>query len=195
MLRCTTNLFALEKHNVYTKSCSECSFIHYYPSCQLAYRAATKLLHPCLSLTSLRMVAQLWFMFFISTSTILRQGVFGRPHAVNVWPLNMSCLVAGVPSKLWGWGWGGWDRRRDGTAGVRHGVLPAQRSDGQTVQSPKGRSSLAVAASQEKQRRYPRWWHGVSCSASVYNYKPDLICVSNSVAHFLSTLSLQDKVS
>ena len=38
---------------------------HHYPSRQLAYRAATKLLHPCLSLASLWMLPQLWFMFFI----------------------------------------------------------------------------------------------------------------------------------
>ena len=52
---------------------------HHYPSSQLAYWAATKLLHPCLSLTSLWMVPQLWFIFFISASTVLLQIVFGRP--------------------------------------------------------------------------------------------------------------------
>ena len=36
---------------------------HHYPSRQLAYRTATKLSHPCLSLASLWMVPQLWFMF------------------------------------------------------------------------------------------------------------------------------------
>ena len=41
---------------------------HYYPSCQVAYRAATKLIHPCLSLASLWMVPHLCFMFFISAS-------------------------------------------------------------------------------------------------------------------------------
>ena len=55
-------------------------FIHaYYPSCQLASRAATKLLHPCLSLASLWMVAQLWFVFLSSASTVLPQFVFGQP--------------------------------------------------------------------------------------------------------------------
>ena len=54
------------------------SFIYYYPSRQLAHRAATKLLHPCLSLDSLWMVPQLWFMSFISASTVLCQVVFGR---------------------------------------------------------------------------------------------------------------------
>ena len=53
---------------------------HHYPSRQLAYRAATKLLHPCLSLASPWMVPQLWFIFFISASTVLRQVVFGRPR-------------------------------------------------------------------------------------------------------------------
>ena len=47
----------------------------YNLSCHLAYRAATKLLHPCLSLASLWMVPQLWFMFFIFASTILFQFV------------------------------------------------------------------------------------------------------------------------
>ena len=46
---------------------------HHYPSQQLAYRAATKLLHPCLLLTSLWVVPQLWSTFFISASTVLRQ--------------------------------------------------------------------------------------------------------------------------
>ena len=45
---------------------------------QLVYRAATKLLHHCLSLASLWMVPKLWFMFFISASTVLL--VLGRPH-------------------------------------------------------------------------------------------------------------------
>ena len=41
---------------------------HHYPSRQLAYRAATKLFHPSLSLASLWMVPKLWFIF-ISAST------------------------------------------------------------------------------------------------------------------------------
>ena len=53
---------------------------HHYPSHQLAKRAARKLLHLCQSLASLWMVPQLWFMFFISASTALRQVVFGRPR-------------------------------------------------------------------------------------------------------------------
>ena len=53
------------------------SVFHYYPSHQLVYRAATELLHPCLSQASLWMVLQLWFMFFISASTVLHQVVFG----------------------------------------------------------------------------------------------------------------------
>ena len=52
---------------------------HHYPSRQLAYRAATKLLHPCLSLASLWMLPQLWLIFFISASTVLHQTVFSRP--------------------------------------------------------------------------------------------------------------------
>ena len=40
-----------------------------------------KLLHPCLSLASLWMVPQLWFIFFISTATALCQVVFGRPSS------------------------------------------------------------------------------------------------------------------
>ena len=52
----------------------------HYPSRQLAYRAATKLLRPCLSLASLWMVPQLWFIFFISTSAVLHRLVFGRPR-------------------------------------------------------------------------------------------------------------------
>ena len=55
------------------------AFIHYYPSCQLAYSSATKLLHPSLSLASLWMVPQLWFIFFISASTALHQVVFSQP--------------------------------------------------------------------------------------------------------------------
>ena len=47
---------------------SPLSFIHYYLSHQLAYRAARKLLHPCLSLASLWMVPQLWFTHFPSYS-------------------------------------------------------------------------------------------------------------------------------
>ena len=53
---------------------------HHYPSHQLAKRAARKLLHLCQSLASLWMVPQLWFMFFISASTVLHQVVFGRPR-------------------------------------------------------------------------------------------------------------------
>ena len=43
--------------------------VSYYPSRQLAYRAAAKFLHPCLSLASLWVVPQLWFVFFISTQS------------------------------------------------------------------------------------------------------------------------------
>ena len=39
-----------------------------------------KLFRPCLSLASLWMVPQLWFMFLIATSTVLGQVVFGRPR-------------------------------------------------------------------------------------------------------------------
>ena len=53
--------------------------VSYYTLRQLAYRPARKLLHPCLSLASLWMVPQLWFIFFISASTVLLQIVFGRP--------------------------------------------------------------------------------------------------------------------
>ena len=51
---------------------------HSYPSRQLAYRAATKLLHPCLSLAKLWVVSQLWFIFVVSASTGPRHVVFGR---------------------------------------------------------------------------------------------------------------------
>ena len=53
---------------------------HHYQSHQLVCRTATKLLHPCLSLASLWMVPQLWFIFFSSASTVLHQVVFSRPH-------------------------------------------------------------------------------------------------------------------
>ena len=53
---------------------------HHYLSHQLAYRATRKLLHPCLSLASLGMVPQMWFMFFISASTVLHRVLFGRPR-------------------------------------------------------------------------------------------------------------------
>ena len=53
---------------------------HHYPSRLLAYMAALKLFHPCLSLASLWMVPQLWFMFVITAFTVLRQVVFGRPR-------------------------------------------------------------------------------------------------------------------
>ena len=56
------------------------SFIHYYPPRVLAYRAAVKLPHPCLSLADLWFVPQVWFVFFISASTVLHQVVFGRPR-------------------------------------------------------------------------------------------------------------------
>ena len=55
----------------------------HYLSCQLAYRAATKLLHPCLSLASLWRVPQLWFMFFISASTVLHRVVSTLP--LSLW--------------------------------------------------------------------------------------------------------------
>ena len=70
---------------------------HHYPSRQLAYRAATKLLQPCLSLASLWMVPQLWFIFFISAST-----VFARLSSVDhasAFPLGSSGL------QLWWWSW------------------------------------------------------------------------------------------
>ena len=51
---------------------------HHYPSRRLANRAATKLLHLCLPPVSLWIVHQLWFMFFISASTVLHQVVFSR---------------------------------------------------------------------------------------------------------------------
>ena len=50
-----------------------------HPSHLLAYTAAMKLLHPNLPLASLWMVPQLWFIFFVSASTVLHQVVFGRP--------------------------------------------------------------------------------------------------------------------
>ena len=53
------------------------------------YSAATKLLHPCLSLASLWMVPQLRFFFFISASTVLHQVVFD--HA-STFPL-MSAVI------------------------------------------------------------------------------------------------------
>ena len=56
------------------------SYRHRYPSCQSTYRAATKFLHPYLSLASLWMVPQLCFIFCISLCTILCQFVFGQPR-------------------------------------------------------------------------------------------------------------------
>ena len=44
------------------------------------YRAATKLLHPCLSLANLWMVPQLRVMLVISAATVLRLVAFGRPR-------------------------------------------------------------------------------------------------------------------
>ena len=68
---------------------------HHYLSHQLAYRAATKLLHPCLSLASLWMVPQLWFMFFIFVYTVLRKVFFGWPHfcfpSGVQWMRSFSC--------------------------------------------------------------------------------------------------------
>ena len=58
--------------------CIECFHHPHYPSCLLAYSEVTKLLHPCLSLASLWMVPQLWFMF-ISASIVLHQVVFDWP--------------------------------------------------------------------------------------------------------------------
>ena len=51
--------------------------IYHYLSHQLAYRAAMKLFHPCLSFASLWMVPQVWFIFFISASTILQLFLWG----------------------------------------------------------------------------------------------------------------------
>ena len=52
---------------------------HHYPSHQLACRATTQLLHPCLSPANFWMVPQP-FMVFISASTVFHQVVFGRPR-------------------------------------------------------------------------------------------------------------------
>ena len=52
---------------------------HHYTSRQLENRGAQKFLQPCLSLASLWMVPQLWFIFFIFASTVLRLDEFGRP--------------------------------------------------------------------------------------------------------------------
>ena len=57
------------------------SFIHYYPSCQLAYRAAAP---PPLSLASLWIVLHQCFKFFISTSTVLHQHTLH--HCIMVHP-------------------------------------------------------------------------------------------------------------
>ena len=65
------------------------SYVSYYPSRQLAYRAVTKLLHPRLSLASLWMVPRLWFIFFISASTVLRQVVL---NCASIFPLGSSGL-------------------------------------------------------------------------------------------------------
>ena len=71
-------------------ACDECSghfapskrnhHHRHYPSRPLAYGAATKPLHPCLSLASLGTVSQLWFMSCIFASSVLRQVVFGQPR-------------------------------------------------------------------------------------------------------------------
>ena len=49
-----------------------------YPSRQLAYRAATKLIHPCLSLVSPWMLPRLWFIF---SSTPLKPARMGFTSA------------------------------------------------------------------------------------------------------------------
>ena len=81
----TRKIYDVSKTNINLKSCYAhkvevflIHFIHHYPSRQLVHRTATKLFHPCLSLASLWMVPQLWLIFFISASTVLRQVVFGR---------------------------------------------------------------------------------------------------------------------
>ena len=65
-------------------------YLHYFLICtcsssslssrQRVCREAMKLPHTCLSLASLWMVPQLWFMFFMSAYTVLRQVVFSWPH-------------------------------------------------------------------------------------------------------------------
>ena len=69
--------------------------------------AATKLLHPCLSLASLWMVPQLWFIVFISASTMLHQLVFSQPHFLSLWgPVDcnfgagVSILAQHVPNPV-----------------------------------------------------------------------------------------------
>jgi len=49
------------------------------PQRPLSWRAATTVLHSCLFLASFRMVPQMWFRVFISTSTVRRQVFFGLP--------------------------------------------------------------------------------------------------------------------
>ena len=66
--------FAFKFHEILFTSLQKCLTLT-----TLAYRATTKLLHPCLSLASLWEVPQLWFMFFISASTVFHQVVFGLP--------------------------------------------------------------------------------------------------------------------
>ena len=71
----------------------------HYPSRQLAYRAATKLLHPCLSLASLWMVPQLWFIFFIFASAVLRQVDYGRQRfRFPSWVQRIETLVMELAS-------------------------------------------------------------------------------------------------
>ena len=72
-------------------------FIYYYASHQLVYRAALKLLHPCVSLASLWMVPQLWFIFFISASTVLHQVVFWGPVDCNFGD-GVGILVQHMPN-------------------------------------------------------------------------------------------------
>ena len=54
-----------------------CSLLPFTPA---SVEGSNKARLPCLSLASLWMVPHLWFIFFISASTVLRQVVFGRPH-------------------------------------------------------------------------------------------------------------------
>ena len=90
--------------------------IYHYLSHQLAYRAAMKLFHPCLSFASLWMVPQVWFIFFISASTILHQVVFGQPRfrfpsselQLWWWSLHLCAARFGQTVGLKPWGWFFW---------------------------------------------------------------------------------------
>ena len=67
-------------------------FIRCYLSCQLAYRAAMKLLHPYLSLASLWLVPQLWFISVSANLLLFHQTVQTTLQAVSLFAPSMTTI-------------------------------------------------------------------------------------------------------